>query len=226
MTNPTLSHLIQWLKFLKIFHILKKTPNLDQAWRALHLKIDPNLIFRPPWPLSVRRALRQDAEAAEGILCTRLMAHTCKRLFPCGHPIYRFVDLMSGCSGRTISMLGVPYWYLPSYIFFTNHMVLMQNLQTHAQLFPISARNTQSCKSLEIDSCARNGKFLTSAHGIWAPLSLSQRIKTCPNTSVRYHKYIMAGRLMYSLCITSNSLFPDTTPTLIIPSPEAEDWRI
>ena len=131
---------------LEMFHFFKKTPNLDQAWRALHLKIDPNLIFRPPWPLSVRRALRQDAEAAEGILCTRLMAHTCKRLFPCGHPIYRFVDLMSRCSGRIISMPGEPYWYLPSYVCFTNHMVLMRNLQTHAQLFPISARNTQSCK--------------------------------------------------------------------------------
>lgn len=126
-----------WFSAWFFSFIKRNPPNLDQAWRSLHLKIDPNLIFRPPWPLSVRRALRQDAEAAEGILCTRLMAHTCKRLFPCGHPIYPFVDLMSGCSGRIISMPGVPYWYLPSYICFINHMVLMRNLQTHAQLFPI-----------------------------------------------------------------------------------------
>ena len=75
------------------------------------------------------------------------MAHTCKRLFPCGHPIYPFVDLMSGCFQEGLSVCQVCHTGTCLHIFVSSITWCSCEIFRHTpNSFRFSARNTQSCK--------------------------------------------------------------------------------
>ncbi len=156
--------------------------------------------------------------------------------------LLRPMDSMSGSSGRRIGMAGVPYWYLPACVIFTNHMVPMRNFRHATKNIvkcPNSFRFLRGIRSL-VMSLRRHWQLCKKWQGrnkcTWNS-STTLSIPTYRIMSKHQHKISQVR--CTSLCtqwasnhgrkvdvLTSNSLFLGTTPTLIVPSPEAEDWRI